>query len=60
MLAGGAEDKEHAMSQKLDTSPAIIGIDVGNIVDQNQGGAIVLRHLRRRAPPQSYAKGTWS
>ncbi len=48
------------MSQKLDTSPAIIGIDVGNIVDQNQGGAIVLRHLRRRAPPQSYAKGTWS
>jgi hypothetical protein len=23
---GGTEDKEHAMSQKLDTSPAVIGI----------------------------------
>jgi hypothetical protein len=29
MLAGGTEDKEHAMSQKLDTSPAVIGIDIG-------------------------------
>src|SRR5260370_42513416 len=47
MLAGGTEDKEHAMSQKLDTSPAIIGIDIGknsfHIVGQNQHGAIVLR-----------------
>ena len=32
-LAGGTEDKEHAMSQKLDTSPAVIGIDIG--VGQN-------------------------
>jgi hypothetical protein len=29
MRAGGTEDKEHAMSQKLDTSPAVIGIDIG-------------------------------
>jgi hypothetical protein len=47
MLAGGTEDKEHAMSQKLDTSPAGIGIDIGknsfHIVGQNQRGAIVLR-----------------
>jgi transposase len=47
MLAGGTEDKEHAMSQKLDTSPAVIGIDIGknsfHIVGQNQRGAIVLR-----------------
>src|ERR1700752_242009 len=47
MLAGGTEDKEHAMSQTLDTSPAVIGIDIGknsfHIVSQNQRGAIVLR-----------------
>ena len=46
-LAGGTEDKEHAMSQKLDTSIAVIGIDIGknsfHIVGQNQRGAIVLR-----------------
>jgi hypothetical protein len=46
MLAGGTEDKEHAMSQKLDTSPAVIGIDIGknsfHIVGQNQRGAIVV------------------
>jgi Molybdopterin cofactor-binding domain len=47
MLAGGTEDKEHAMPQKLDTSPDVIGIDIGknsfHIVGQNQRGAIVLR-----------------
>jgi transposase len=47
MLAGGTEDKEHAMSQHLDASPAVIGIDIGknsfHIVGQNQRGAIVLR-----------------
>jgi hypothetical protein len=47
MLQGGTEDKEHPMSQKLDTSPAIIGIDIGknsfHIIGQNQRGAIVLR-----------------
>jgi transposase len=47
MLAGGTEDKEHAMSQKLDTSPAVIGIDIGknsfHIVGQNQRGAVVIR-----------------
>ena len=39
MLAGGTEDKEHAMSQNLDVSPAAIGIDIGknsfHIVGQN-------------------------
>jgi transposase len=47
MLAGGTEDKEHAMSQKLDTSPAVIGIDIGknsfHIVGQDRRGALVLR-----------------
>jgi transposase len=46
-LAGGTEDKEHAMSQKLDTSPAVIGIDIGknsfHIVGHDHHGAIVLR-----------------
>src|SRR5438477_7402908 len=47
ILAGGTEDKEHAMSQKLDASPAVIGIDIGknsfHIIGQNQRGGIVLR-----------------
>jgi transposase len=47
MLAGGTADKEHAMSQKLDTSPAVIGIDIGknsfHIVGQDRRGALVLR-----------------
>ncbi|WP_247821618.1 IS110 family transposase [Bradyrhizobium sp. 187] len=38
----GRQDKEHAMSQKLDTSPAVIGIDIGknsfHIIGQNQRG----------------------
>ena len=46
-MAGGTEDKEHAMSQKLDTSPAVIGIDIGknsfHIVGLNQRGEIALR-----------------
>ena len=53
----GTEDKEHAMSQKLDTSPAVIGIDIGknsfHIIGQNQRGAIVLRqngHVARWRP----------
>jgi hypothetical protein len=53
MLVGVAEDKEHAMSQKLDTSPAIIGIDIGknsfHIVGQNQRGAMVLRQKWSRS-----------
>jgi hypothetical protein len=28
-LARGAKDKEHAMSQKIDTSIAVVGIDIG-------------------------------
>jgi hypothetical protein len=53
MLAEGTEDKEHAMSQNLDTSPAVIGIEIGknsfHIVGQNQRGAIVLRQKWSRA-----------
>ena len=75
------------MSQKLDTSPAVIGIDIGknsfHIIGQNRRGshraaaevvacpgagptrqsaAVSNWHggMRRRASPQSHAKGTWS
>src|SRR5947207_2089995 len=44
---GGTQDKEHTMSQKLDTSAAVIGIDIGknsfHIVGHDHRGAIVLR-----------------
>jgi transposase len=46
-LARGAEDKECAMSQKLNTAIAVIGIDIGknsfHIVGLDQRGEIVLR-----------------
>jgi hypothetical protein len=46
-LARGAQDKEHAMSQKLNSAMAVIGIDIGknsfHIVAHDQRGAIVLR-----------------
>src|SRR5262249_44638264 len=47
MLARGTEDKEHAMSQKLNSAIAVIGIDIGknsfHLVGQDRRGAIVVR-----------------
>jgi hypothetical protein len=47
MLARGTEDKEHAMSQKLNSEMAVIGIDIGknwfHLVGQDRRGALVLR-----------------
>jgi transposase len=47
MLARGTEDKEHAMSQKFNTSIAVIGIDIGknsfHVVGHDKRGAIMLR-----------------
>src|SRR5690349_17136284 len=44
---GGAQEKEHAMSQTLKPSIAVIGIDIGknsfHLVGQDRRGAIVLR-----------------
>jgi hypothetical protein len=44
---GGAQDKEHALSQKLNAAIAVIGIDIGknsfHIVGHDHHGAIVLR-----------------
>ena len=43
-LGRGAQDKEHAMSQTLNTSIAVVGIDIGknsfHLVGQDQRGAI--------------------
>src|SRR6266850_1402024 len=47
MLGRGAKDKEHAMSQKLESAIAVIGIDIGknsfHVVGHDERGAIVLR-----------------
>jgi transposase len=47
MLAMGTEDKEYAMSQKLNSAIAAIGIDIGknsfHLVGQDRRGALVLR-----------------
>jgi len=47
MLAKGTEDKEYAMSQKLNSAIAAIGIDIGknsfHLVGQDRRGALVLR-----------------
>src|SRR5512136_3399285 len=47
MLARGTEDKEHAMSQKLNSAIAVIGIDIGknsfHVVGHDNRGALVLR-----------------
>jgi hypothetical protein len=46
-LARGAKDKEHAMSPKLNSAIAVIGIDIGknsfHVVGHDKRGAIVLR-----------------
>jgi transposase len=51
-LAGGAKDKERAMSQKVNTAIAVIGIDIGknsfHIVGLDKRGAIELRQKRSR------------
>ena len=47
MLARGTDDKEHAMSQKLNSEITVIGIDIGknsfHIVGQDRRGALLLR-----------------
>src|SRR5678815_5157529 len=52
-LARGAKDKEHAMSQTLNTAIAVIGIDIGknsfHVVGLDARGAIVLRQRWSRS-----------
>ena len=46
-LARGTKDKEHTMSQKPNSTIAVIGIDIGknsfHVVGLDERGAIVLR-----------------
>jgi transposase len=46
-LVRGAKDEEHAMSHKLNSGIAVIGIDIGknsfHVVGHDKGGAIMLR-----------------
>ena len=47
MLGRAAKDKEHAMSQRLESTIAVIGIDISknsfHVVGRDERGAIVLR-----------------
>jgi transposase len=51
-LARGTKDKEHAMSHKLNSTVAVIGIDIGknsfHVVGHDEHGAIVLRQDETR------------
>jgi hypothetical protein len=40
MLARGAKDKEHAMSQTPNTAIAVIGIDIGKNSSRRKSGAL--------------------
>jgi hypothetical protein len=52
-LARGAKVKEHAMSEKLNSAIAVIGIDIGKntfhiVGHDRRGGAEVVAHRMRR------------
>ena len=51
-LARGANDKEHAMSQNLNSAVAVVGIDIGknsfHVVGLDTRGAILLRQKLSR------------
>jgi hypothetical protein len=56
-LARGANDEEHAMSQRLNNTVTVIGIDIGkasfHIVGLDSRGAIVLRQKWSRSQVQA-------
>jgi len=56
-LARGAKVKEHAMSQQLSTTIAVMGVDIGknsfHVIGLDQRGAIVLRQRWSRGQVQS-------
>jgi transposase len=53
----GANPKDHAMSQKLETAIAVIGIDIGknsfHVVGHDKHGALVLRQKWSRGQVQT-------
>jgi hypothetical protein len=62
MLARGAKLKEHAMSQKLNSAIAVIGIDIGknsfHLVGHYKRGAIVLRQKWSRGQVEARLAST--
>jgi transposase len=56
-LARGAKDEEHAMSNKLNSAIAVIGIDIGknsfHVVGHDKRGAIMLRQKWSRGQVQA-------
>ncbi len=61
MLARDTKDKEHAMSQNLNTAIAVVGIDIGknsfHIVGQDERGTIVLHQKWSRGHDQPPLSG---
>jgi transposase len=57
MLARGTEDKEHVMSQKLNSEIVTLGIDIGknsfHLVGQGRRGALVLRQKWSRGQAEA-------
>ena len=56
-LARGTKDEEHAMSHKLNSAIAVIGIDIGknsfHVVGHDKRGAITLRQKWSRGRMRS-------
>src|SRR4029453_18848892 len=56
-LAGGSKVKEHAMSHKLNSAIAVIGIDIGknsfHVVGHDKRGAMMLRQKWSRGQVQT-------
>src|ERR1700720_322808 len=61
-LARGAKDKEHVLSQKLNTAIAVIGIDIGknsfHVIGLDKRGAIVLRQKWSRGQVEARLANT--
>jgi transposase len=61
-LARGAQDKEHAMSSKLNTAIAVAGIDIGknsfHVIGLDKRGAIVLRQKWSRGQVEARLANT--
>ena len=60
-LARGTKDEEHAMSAKINSEIAVIGIDIGknsfHIVGLDRRGAIVLRQKWSRGQVEARLSG---
>ena len=62
-LARGAKDEEHAMSHKLNSEIAVIGIDIGknsfHVVGHDKRGAIMLRQKWSRGQVARQPAAVW-